>query len=131
MLLTVKGAPEQIAKLCIKDNLPEKFDENLSRYTLEGYRVLALAGKENATECERVEAEKDLTFYGFVLFKNNCRSDSAKIITELRSARIRPIMVTGDNMNTAHAISMEAGLLTEDIVSLKFSVDKKDIKWIE
>lgn len=131
MTIAVKGAPEQIAKLCSEDSLPQNFNENLSLYTLEGYRVLALAGKDNATECDRHEAEKDLTFYGFVLFKNNCRSDSKQIITELHNARIRPIMVTGDNMNTAHAISMEAGVLAPDVPSLKVSIDKSDIKWQE
>ena len=129
MTLTVKGAPEQIAKLCSKDSLPQNFEENLSRFTLEGFRVLALAGKDNATDCDRIDAEKGLTFYGFVLFKNNCRSDSKQIITELQNARIRPVMVTGDNMNTAHAISMEAGLLTGDRLSLKASIDNKDIQW--
>lgn len=40
----VKGAPEQIERLCVAPSLPADYAETVRRYTLAGYRVLAIAG---------------------------------------------------------------------------------------
>jgi magnesium-transporting ATPase (P-type) len=42
----VKGSPEKISELCIPESLPVDFNEVMSSYTKEGYRVIALAYKE-------------------------------------------------------------------------------------
>jgi cation-transporting ATPase 13A3/4/5 len=39
----VKGSPEKIMELSDKSSLPEDFEAVLEMYTLEGYRVIALA----------------------------------------------------------------------------------------
>jgi len=49
----VKGSPEKIKELSSKSSLPEDFDAVLETYTLEGYRVIALAQK-------RLENVKDI-----------------------------------------------------------------------
>ncbi|KAA6387883.1 MAG: putative Vacuolar cation-transporting ATPase YPK9, partial [Streblomastix strix] len=41
-----KGSPEVIRKLCRKETLPEDFDTQLSTYTQQGLRIIALAHKE-------------------------------------------------------------------------------------
>ena len=41
----VKGSPEMISSLCIKESLPPNYKEVLDIYTKEGYRVIALATK--------------------------------------------------------------------------------------
>lgn len=41
-----KGSPEKIFELCLPESLPENFNEMMSSYTKDGYRVIALATKE-------------------------------------------------------------------------------------
>ena len=41
----VKGSPEMISSLCLKDTLPRNFNEVLEEYTREGYRVIARSQK--------------------------------------------------------------------------------------
>jgi cation-transporting ATPase 13A3/4/5 len=41
----VKGSPEKIRELCLRESLPSNFDEILQIYTENGYRVLAVAVK--------------------------------------------------------------------------------------
>ncbi|XP_051493464.1 polyamine-transporting ATPase 13A2 isoform X1 [Apus apus] len=104
-----KGAPEMVASLCRKDTVPMDFSQMLRHYTTDGFRVLALACKplstvttfEEALQLQRDSVESSLTFLGFLVMKNVLKPESAPVIHLLRSASIRPIMVTGDNMLTA------------------------------
>ena len=42
----VKGSPEKIQELSLKNSLPADFDHILEDYTRKGYRVIALAARE-------------------------------------------------------------------------------------
>ncbi|NXD60299.1 AT132 ATPase, partial [Corvus moneduloides] len=105
----VKGAPEMVASLCRKETVPPDFSRMLRHYTTDGFRVLALACKalgtvatfEEALQLPRDSVESGLSFLGFLVMKNVLKPESAPVIHLLRSANIRPIMVTGDNMLTA------------------------------
>ena len=41
----VKGSPEKISELCKSESLPQEFGEILAKYTMQGYRVIAIAMK--------------------------------------------------------------------------------------
>uniref|UniRef100_A0A8C9MR45 ATPase cation transporting 13A2 n=1 Tax=Serinus canaria TaxID=9135 RepID=A0A8C9MR45_SERCA len=105
----VKGAPEMVASLCRKETVPPDFSQMLRHYTTDGFRVLALACKalgtvatfEEALQLPRDSVESGLNFLGFLVMKNVLKPESAPVIQLLRSANIRPVMVTGDNMLTA------------------------------
>ncbi|NXY38895.1 AT132 ATPase, partial [Pomatorhinus ruficollis] len=105
----VKGAPEMVASLCRKETVPPDFSQMLRHYTTDGFRVLALACKalgtvatfEEALQLPRDSVESGLSFLGFLVMKNVLKPESAPVIQLLRSANIRPVMVTGDNMLTA------------------------------
>nr|XP_032608045.2 polyamine-transporting ATPase 13A2 isoform X2 [Taeniopygia guttata] len=105
----VKGAPEMVASLCRRETVPPDFSQVLRHYTADGFRVLALACKalgtvatfEEALQLPRDSVESGLTFLGFLVMKNVLKPESAPVIQLLRSANIRPVMVTGDNMLTA------------------------------
>ncbi|XP_062363425.1 polyamine-transporting ATPase 13A2 isoform X8 [Cinclus cinclus] len=89
--------------------VPPDFSQMLRHYTSDGFRVLALAYKalgsvatfEEALQLPRDSVESGLNFLGFLVMKNVLKPESAPVIQLLRSANIRPVMVTGDNMLTA------------------------------
>lgn len=41
----VKGAPEKIKELCLPNTVPSNYDSTNEEYTMNGYRVIALATK--------------------------------------------------------------------------------------
>ncbi|KAJ1948190.1 hypothetical protein FBU59_001709, partial [Linderina macrospora] len=112
-----KGAPEIIRTICRPETIPGDFDVVLDRYTQSGYRVIALAGKplhmsyRKTAILERNEVESDLTFMGFMVFENRLKPTTAGVLKELRDAKIRMIMCTGDNPLTAVSVAKECELV--------------------
>ncbi|KAI8324644.1 hypothetical protein GQ54DRAFT_255991, partial [Martensiomyces pterosporus] len=117
----VKGAPEAIRELCFADTIPRHFDQALLEYTNHGYRVIALAGKPlkmawpKLQRLKRDAVEQDLVFLGFLVFENKLKPTTAPVLDELRSAKIRQIMCTGDNVLTAISVGRECGMVPEDM----------------
>ena len=115
--LHIKGAPEKIRELCTSDSIPENFHEILSKYTIKGLRVLALASKilkiseSDALTLERHNLEGDFRFVGFLLLQNKLKEITPSIIDKLHQALIRSVMVTGDNALTAISVARECGIV--------------------
>ncbi|KAM4651586.1 polyamine-transporting ATPase 13A2 isoform 2-T5 [Discoglossus pictus] len=107
--LYMKGAPEMVASLCKAETVPPDFSAMLRQYTQDGYRVLAFGYKtlpnvetfEDAQVMTRESAERDLTFLGLLIMRNVLKPETTPVIYGLRKAKIRTVMVTGDNMLTA------------------------------
>lgn len=80
-------------------------------------RVLACAKRVWSTEPEQYEPEfleKDLCFIGLSAMIDPVRPEVKAAIEECAQAGIRPIMITGDHVDTASAIAKELGILTGD-----------------
>lgn len=84
-----KGAPEVIKQFLSK--VPEGFDKCYLKYVKSGARVLALAYKvlpklnsDEYPQIKREEAEKDLTFCGFLISDCPLKKDSKRVIKELK-----------------------------------------------
>ncbi|KAF9915959.1 hypothetical protein BX616_004966 [Lobosporangium transversale] len=119
MDIYVKGAPEAMIDICLKDTLPFDYAERLSYYTHHGYRVIACATKSmptlnfiRAQRVKREQMESELTFLGFIVFENKLKPTTASVITTLTNACIRQVMCTGDNVLTAISVSRECGLIS-------------------
>jgi magnesium-transporting ATPase (P-type) len=101
----------------------------LDRLTRHGFRVLALAGKElsipwhKIDKVERDVCETELEFLGLLVMQNQLKDASAAVLQELRSANIRSLMVTGDNLLTAIAVSRDCHLLPKKTPVFIVSVD--------
>ncbi|KAJ1952430.1 hypothetical protein EC988_003559, partial [Linderina pennispora] len=114
-----KGAPEVIRTICRAATIPSDFDSALDQYTQSGYRVIALAGKplhmsyRKTAALERNEVECDLTFMGFMVFENRLKPTTAGVLKDLRDARIRMVMCTGDNPLTAVSVAKECELVNK------------------
>ena len=79
-------------------------------------RVLAAAKRdwpEMPPDCEPETLEKDLCFLGLAGMIDPVRPEVKDAIVQCRSAGIRPIMITGDHIDTAVAIAKELGILQE------------------
>ncbi|XP_022160995.1 probable cation-transporting ATPase 13A3 isoform X2 [Myzus persicae] len=123
-----KGSPEKILSLCNPSSIPPDFDQVLQRFTKQGYRVIAAgyrALKNNLSYVKtqrltREQAECDLTLLGLIILENRLNPESAGVLDTLRSAAIRIIMVTGDNMLTALSVARDCGIVleTEDVITV-------------
>ena len=77
-------------------------------------RVLAAAKRDWAempADFEPETLERDLCFLGLAGMIDPVRPEVKDAIVECRSAGIRPIMITGDHIDTAVAIAKELGIL--------------------
>uniref|UniRef100_A0A8C5IES2 Cation-transporting ATPase n=1 Tax=Junco hyemalis TaxID=40217 RepID=A0A8C5IES2_JUNHY len=111
-----KGAPETVAMLCRAETVPSNFESKLLLYTAQGFRVIGLAckslqaGKPPAA-LTREEVESDLTFLGLLIMENRLKRETKPVLEELSAARIRTVMVTGDNIQTAITVAKNAGMI--------------------
>lgn len=113
----IKGAPEVIIDRCKyyyengkKYRLLEdkRIKMQIDKATKNGIRVLAFASSENYN---------DYTFLGLVLIKDEIRKEAIEGLKKITSAKIKTIMLTGDNIETAKSIGREVGLIgKKDIV---------------
>ncbi|XP_032818254.2 putative cation-transporting ATPase 13A4 isoform X3 [Petromyzon marinus] len=119
----MKGAPEKVAGLCLPDTVPCDFEKELHKYAAQGYRVIGFASRqlgENELGMERDKVECDLTFLGLMILENKLKPETQAALEELRKARIRTVMITGDNMLTAVTVARTCGMVPplHDVVSV-------------
>ena len=122
-----KGAPDEIVKRCthvyengaVVEMTEQKRVEILAQNKAmadKALRVLAVAQKTLAKEPDDYTSEameKDMCFVGLVGMIDPVRPEVLPAIEECRKAGIRPIMITGDHKDTAVAIAMQLGIITD------------------
>ncbi|WAR14557.1 AT133-like protein [Mya arenaria] len=114
-----KGAPEVVMKICDNKTVPDDTDEIMMQYAIQGFRVMALAGKpldpkvtwHQVQRMSRDDAESGLTFLGLLIFQNKLKPQSKPVIRTLRSAGIRTVMITGDRSETAVSVGRNCGMI--------------------
>ncbi|XP_060098775.1 probable cation-transporting ATPase 13A5 [Heteronotia binoei] len=117
--LYMKGAPEMVASFCTEQSVPRDFLAELQGYTSQGFRVIALAHKAlavgedgNLAGLKREEVEFGLTFLGLLVMENRLKSETNPVLEELMAARIRTVMVTGDNLQTAVTVAKNSNMIS-------------------
>ncbi len=122
-----KGAPDEILKRCTQVRVDGKIlplDEARRKEILSAnremangaLRVLAAAYrslKQLPDFTEPKEIERDLVFVGLTGMIDPVRPEVKAAITECKQAGIRPIMITGDHIDTAVAIAKELGIIED------------------
>ncbi len=122
-----KGAPDVVIDRCatyLKDGQPVPMTEEYRAEILaankamadKALRVLACAERvwnEKPADLEPENIEKELCFVGLCGMIDPVRPEVKDAIVECRAAGIRPIMITGDHIDTAVAIAKELGIITE------------------
>ncbi|KAM8902124.1 putative cation-transporting ATPase 13A5 isoform 2-T2 [Lycaon pictus] len=114
----VKGAPEMLAKFCKSETVPKDFPQKLRSYTIQGFRVIALAHKalkiEKLSEVQNLAREKvesELTFLGLLIMENRLKKETKPVLKELSEAHIRMVMITGDNLQTAITVAKNSEMI--------------------
>ena len=120
-----KGAPDEVLKLCtgclengrVVPMTDAKRAEILAANKAmadRALRVLAASMRKwdaVPEDCSPANLEHDLVFIGLTGMIDPVRPEVKAAIEECRGAGIRPIMITGDHIDTAVAIAKELGIL--------------------
>lgn len=123
-----KGAPDIVIDKCtyyLENGKPVPMTEEHKAEILaankamadRALRVLACAERlwdVMPDDCDSSNLEHDLCFIGLCGMIDPVRPEVKDAIEECREAGIRPIMITGDHIDTAVAIANELGIMTGD-----------------
>ena len=122
--ILTKGSFDSIINCCTKiyengnisdlgDSKKQELKNKEKELSNKAYRILAFAFKEISDEYNLdISLENNLIFVGMTLMIDPPRLDVKKAINECKLANIKPIMITGDSLDTAIAISKEIGILS-------------------
>ncbi|WP_369991080.1 cation-translocating P-type ATPase [Mycoplasmopsis arginini] len=124
-MVIVKGAPDVlINKTTLEKNNKEKVLKINNEWANQAYRVLAIASKEiSKKELDELflknndyqlnYLENNLSFDGLVAMIDPPREEAKDAISICRQAGIKPVMITGDNINTAIAIAKSLNIYND------------------
>nr|XP_019578702.1 PREDICTED: probable cation-transporting ATPase 13A5 isoform X2 [Rhinolophus sinicus] len=117
----MKGAPEMMATFCRPETVPENFPQELKKYTMQGFRVIALAHKDlrlgkisEVQSLSRETVESELTFLGLLIMENRLKKETKPVLKELNEAHIRTVMITGDNLQTAITVAKNSEMIPRE-----------------
>ena len=128
--MITKGAMEEILKRCTKVKIKGK-EEDLTKELIDivtnkakematsGMQVLAIAAKktEKGVLSFDENAEKDMTFIGFIAFLDSPKKDVKKVINKLRKYGVKTKILTGDNPYSTKTVSSLAGINSDEILT--------------
>lgn len=123
-LTLIKGAPEKILPYCsfyydTKGNKIEfidifKINKTIKDMSSKGIRIIALATSDKKSE-NLLRGFNELTLVGIIGIKDEVRENVKRSVKEVIDAGVQVVMMTGDGKDTAAAIAIEAGLITEPL----------------
>ncbi|MBR5286275.1 MAG: cation-translocating P-type ATPase [Clostridia bacterium] len=129
-----KGAPDVVLSRCTKyispvDGKTKDMDDRVREAILahnkamadKALRVLAAAFtvyNEKPDFQSPEEIEKDLVFVGLSGMIDPVRPEVVDAVAKCKSAGIRPVMITGDHIDTAVAIGKELGIISDSAQAL-------------
>ena len=128
--MIVKGAVDRLLELTdriwTKDGVreiieadKEKIRRQNQEFSMEGLRVLAFTYREIPEKhVLTTEDENHLVFLGLIAMMDPPREESKAAVAECIKAGIRPVMITGDHIETAMAIGEQAGIRTPGDLAL-------------
>ena len=118
-----KGAPEYVAQMCkyimldgqiepLTQAWQEQILEQNKQLAKKGYRMLAFAGGEE--KCDRHgQVSAELVYYGLAALKDPLRKEVPMAVKKCHEAKIKVLMITGDQPLTAKSIAAECGICGE------------------
>lgn len=119
--LVVKGSSESVISacnkvikqtklLCLTKSLRKTLSQKYCDFEDKGYRVLALAEKKLKSDITTKTDEKDLTFIGFLLFKDPVKESAHGAIEKFEKLGINLKILSGDSLVVTVNIARETGV---------------------
>ncbi|HSF47831.1 MAG TPA: magnesium-translocating P-type ATPase, partial [Burkholderiales bacterium] len=133
-LLVVKGAPEDVLRICsrFEEDGPDELrpldaaalgqiESQFAELGREGFRVLAIAWREVGRHHDhaRVGDETELVFAGFAAFLDPPKASAAQAVSALANSGIAVKIVTGDNEHVTRHICEQLGIPATGILTGK------------
>lgn len=117
-LLAIKGAPDQVLGLCNRQSrqgvVIPLTDDDRARIVTENERMagqaLRVLGVAYGSGNDAPEDRRDLIWVGLAGIADPPRAGMQQLMERFRAAGLHPIMVTGDQSATAHAVARQIGL---------------------
>ena len=121
-----KGSLDSVISNCDKyyiDGKTHQMDESYKKKIFDiekeqsnkSLRLLAFAYKKENTE----NPESDMTFLGLIGMMDPPRESVYNAINKCNKAGLKPIMITGDSINTAKAIARDVGIISEEAAAIE------------
>lgn len=132
-LVTLKGAPESVLKMCdLTEDERKKWLALAVKRASSGYRTLGIASRE-VRSTHSLPAREGFHFLGIVSMEDPLRMDARSSILALEDLGIRVLILTGDHALTAFAIGKQLNLISrqEDVVEGKDLANATDEDIIE
>jgi Ca2+-transporting ATPase len=127
-IMLVKGATEVLLPRCkclaertVTETEPlsskdkTMLDKRADMFASTGYRVISFAFTyldklPTTIKTDKECPQNDLTYLGFVAIMDPPREGVRESVSEAKEAGIKPVMITGDNIETARSIATEVGI---------------------
>jgi len=131
-LLVVKGALEDIARLCtayendgpehlhpVDDTARERIQEQFAALGREGFRVLGIAWRqvEQTHSHAIVDDETELVFAGFAAFLDPPKASAGPVLKALADSGVAVKVITGDNEFVTQHICTQLGLVVTGMLT--------------
>lgn len=113
---------EQDIKCSLDNSLKQEIIKKADDYALKGRRIIAFAYKEiklnRKVNYINSDDENNYTFLGFITIIDPPRPETKDAVNNCKRAGIKPIMLTGDYINTAIAIGKEIGIYNDGDIAI-------------
>lgn len=117
VLVALKGAPESVAALCrLSPSGRAALDDEIAAMARRGLRVLGVAEARCDGEPAVDRHQIPFTLVGLVGIDDPVRSDVPAAVEAIQAAGIRLLVITGDNAETARAVSERAGVRAGEVI---------------
>lgn len=110
-IMVAKGAPERMLEFCsLKLREKKKILRESEELSQNGYKVIAVSVKDSQGKIDL----DDMDFVGLIAMVDEPSRGVAEALAKTTLAGIRPIIITGDHIETARYVALRVGLTVED-----------------
>ncbi|MGL4342980.1 MAG: cation-translocating P-type ATPase [Metamycoplasmataceae bacterium] len=135
----VKGAPDVLIEKCVNGtHIKNKIKKINNDWSDNAIRVLAVAIKKvsnsDIEDLDEEIIESNLEFLGLIGMIDPPRVEVKRSIQDCIEAGIKPVMITGDHLNTAIAIAKDLGIIRNEKIQKSITgleLSKLDQEYLE